>query len=203
MDRQAAISAVIRAQLGQQVEFLRRLVRARSANPFTPETSAPDTPVEEEVAAVTHQELHRLGFTSELIGVSSQRPNVVCRLPGSGKTAKTLILSTHMDTVEPSGYTRDPWGADIEVGLLYGVGAADAKAQIAAFIYAAYALRKADIALGGNITLAFVVDEEPGACSPYGTHYLLEQGHLYGDAAIIGEPGQRDEMPSSIWLVLH
>jgi succinyl-diaminopimelate desuccinylase len=190
MDRQAAISAVIRAQLGQQVEFLRRLVRARSANPFTPETSAPDTPVEEEVAAVTHQELHRLGFTSELIGVSSQRPNVVCRLPGSGKTAKTLILSTHMDTVEPSGYTRDPWGADIEVGLLYGVGAADAKAQIAAFIYAAYALRKADIALGGNITLAFVVDEEPGACSPYGTHYLLEQGHLYGDAAIIGEPGQ-------------
>jgi succinyl-diaminopimelate desuccinylase len=190
MDRQAAISAAIQAQFSQQVEFLQRLVRAKSANPFTPETSSPDNPVEEEVAAVTHQELQRLGFAVELIGVSSRRPNVVCRFPVSGKTAKTLILTTHMDTVEPSGYTRDPWGADVEEGLLYGVGAADAKAQIAAFIYAVYALRKVDIAFGGNITLAFVVDEEPGACSPYGTHYLLEQGVLYGDAAIIGEPGQ-------------
>ena len=38
---------------------------------------------------------------------------------------------------------------------------------------------------------AFVVDEEPGACSPYGTRYLLEQGLLVGDAAIIGEPGNQ------------
>jgi succinyl-diaminopimelate desuccinylase len=30
-----------------------------------------------------------------------------------------------------------------------------------------------------------------GACSPYGTRYLLEQGLLQGDAAVIGEPGNR------------
>ena len=36
-----------------------------------------------------------------------------------------------------------------------------------------------------------MVDEESGACSPYGTQYLLEQGLLPGDAAIIGEPGNR------------
>ena len=101
------------------------------------------------------------------------------------------MLTTHMDTVEASNYTRDPWGAEIEAGRLYGVGAADAKAQIAAFVYAVYALRKAGISLAGRITLAFVVDEEPGACSPYGTRYLLEQGVLDGDAAIIGEPGNR------------
>jgi succinyl-diaminopimelate desuccinylase len=52
-----------------------------------------------------------------------------------------------------------------------------------------YALRKAGIKLPGNVTLAFVVDEEAGACSPYGTSYLLEQGLLSGDAAIVGEPG--------------
>ncbi len=27
--------------------------------------------------------------------------------------------------------------------------------------------------LGGHLTLAFVVDKEPGDCSPYGTKYLL------------------------------
>jgi acetylornithine deacetylase/succinyl-diaminopimelate desuccinylase family protein len=191
MEKLEAISTAIRDMFGQQLEFLQRLVGARSTNPFLPDSSPPDVPVEEEVAKVIHQELHRLGFKAELIGVSSQRPNVVCYLPGSGKTEKTLILTTHMDTVEPSDYTRDPWGSQIEGGRLYGVGAADAKAQIAAFIYAAQALREVGITLAGRLTLAFVVDEEPGACSPYGTRYLLEQGFLHGDAAMIGEPGNR------------
>ncbi len=69
------------------------------------------------------------------------------------------------------------------------MGTADAKAQITAFIYALHALRKAGIELTGDVTLAFVVDEETGACSPYGARYLLEQGLLHGDAAIVGEPG--------------
>lgn len=130
MDKQQAIATTIQGTFGQQVEFLQRLVRARSTNPFLPESSLPDVPVEEEVAAVIQQELHRLGFKAELIGLSSKRPNVLCHIPGSGKTGKTLILTTHMDTVEPSDYSRDPWGAQIEEGRLYGVGAADAKAQI-------------------------------------------------------------------------
>jgi acetylornithine deacetylase/succinyl-diaminopimelate desuccinylase-like protein len=66
-------------------------------------------------------------------------------------------------------------------GRLYGVGAADAKAQIAAFIYAACALRVAGMALAGNLILAFVVDEEVEACSAYGTHSLLEREALCGE----------------------
>jgi acetylornithine deacetylase/succinyl-diaminopimelate desuccinylase-like protein len=189
MEKREIISRVITEQFEQQVEFLQRLVRARSANPFTSDTSSPDLPVEREVAEVIYQELHRLGFPAELKGVSPHRLNVVSRLQGAGNTDKTLILTTHMDTVAPSDYTRDPWGAQIDQGRLYGLGAADAKAQIAAFIYAARALHEAGIALNGNLLLAFVVDEEPGACSAYGTSYLLQQGILYGDAAIIGEPG--------------
>jgi succinyl-diaminopimelate desuccinylase len=184
-DKKVILSAAIAGQFGQQVEFLQRLVHARSANPFTPETSSPDVPVEAEVASVIDQELCSLGFKAELIGVSPGRPNVVCRLPAAGKAVKTLILTTHMDTVEPSGYSRDPWGAHIEAGRLYGVGAADAKAQITAFIYAVYALHTLGVTQAGNLTLAFVVDEEAGACSPYGTQYLLDNGLLGGDAASV------------------
>lgn len=191
MEKRLAISEAIEAQLDQEIAFLQRLVRAKSTNSFLPETSSPEIPIEKEVADVTYQELSQLGFPAELSGVSPERPNVICRLPGSGNSNKTLILTTHMDTVEPSGYTRDPWGAQTEGGRLYGVGAADAKAQIAAMIYAAHALQKVGIELAGNLTLAFVVDEESGACSPYGTQYLLEQGLLHGDAAIIGEPGNK------------
>jgi succinyl-diaminopimelate desuccinylase len=189
MEKQTAVTTSIQSMFGQQVEFLQRLVRARSTNPFLPESSPPDVPVEWETALVIQHELDKLTFQTELIGVSTKRPNVICHISGLGKTEKTLILTTHMDTVEPSNYTRDPWGAQIEEGRLYGVGAADAKAQIAAFVYATHALRKAGINLAGGVTLAFVVDEEPGACSPYGTRYLLEQGLLQGNAALIGEPG--------------
>ena len=189
MEKETAITTAIQSTFGQQVQFLQKLVHARSCNPFLPESSPPDVSVEEEVAVVIREELDKLTFNAELIGVSSRRPNVLCHIPGSGQSKKTLILTTHMDTVEPSNYTRDPWGAQIEEGKLYGVGAADAKAQIAAFVYAVHALHEAGITLAGSVALAFVVDEEPGACSPYGTQYLLEQGLLQGDAAIIGEPG--------------
>ena len=162
MEDPQVIARAIDEGFDQQVAFLQRLVRARSANPFLPETSRPDAPVEEEVAHVTHSELHQLGFPAELQGVSLQRPNVLCRLPSLGKAEKTLILTTHMDTVEPGEYSRDPWGAQIENGRIYGVGAADAKAQIAAFIYAVCALRQAGVELNGQVTLAFVVDEEFG-----------------------------------------
>ncbi len=189
MGKRPGIAETIQSQFEREVAFLQRLVHAKSTNPFLPQTSSPETPIEREVADVIDRELQEVGFQAELIGVSSQRPNVVCRLPGSGNLEKTLILTTHMDTVEPSGYSRDPWGAYIEHGRMYGVGVADAKAQIAAMIYATSALRKAGIEVAGNVILAFVVDEESGACSPYGTQYLLNQGVLQGSAAIVGEPG--------------
>jgi succinyl-diaminopimelate desuccinylase len=184
------LSAAVAAQFDQQIEFLQQLVRAKSNNPFTPDVAPSDIPVEKEVAEVICQELHSLGYHANLHGLSSQRPNVLCSFPGSELSGKTLVLTTHMDTVEPSGsYTRDPWGGQLENGRLYGLGVADAKAQIAAFIYALHALLKAGIRLSGTLILAFVVDEETGACSPYGTRYLLDQGLLPADAVIIGEPG--------------
>ena len=152
MSQRETLSTIIKAQFDQQVHFLQQLVRARSANPFTPETARPDAPVEEEIAAVICRELDRFGLEAAVYGISSQRPNVVCTLRGSGPQHKTLILTTHMDTIEPTGYIRDPWGAEIEAGRLYGVGVADAKAQIAAFMYAAHALRLIPMSvLGGRL----------------------------------------------------
>ncbi len=186
------LSHIIHERFTSEVEFLQQLVRANSVNTYTAEASPPDGPVEAEVAAIVHAKLRQLGWQPALYGVSPERPNVLCTLPAAEEAGRTLILTIHMDTVPASqAYTRDPWGAQIENGRLYGLGAADAKAQIAAFIYAAHALELAGVRLAGNLTLAFVVDEETGACSPYGTQYLLEQVGLRGDAAIVGEPGDR------------
>ena len=80
MEKQTAISIAIGELFDQQVDFLQRLVRTKSANPFTPDTSTPDVPVEEEMAAAIYQQLKQLGFPAELHGVSPQRPNVLCSL---------------------------------------------------------------------------------------------------------------------------
>ena len=176
-------------QFGEEVKFLQRLVQTNSCNPFTSDSSPADAPVEAAVATRITEQMYLFGWQPHLYGVSEQRKNVVCTR-GNKSDGKTLILNIHMDTVPASAaYTRDPWGAEIDGGKLYGVGVADGKAQIAAFMYAVRTLEFAGIELGGRVKLAFVVDEETGASSPYGTHFLLEQGLLDGDAAIVGEPG--------------
>jgi len=192
LEQQKALSHVVHELFESEIEFLQRLVRANSVNAYTADTSSPDVPVEAEVTAIILEKMRQLAWRPALHGISSRRPNVLCTLPGADEGGRTLILTIHMDTVPASqAYTRDPWGAQIENGRLYGVGAADAKAQISAFIYAVHTLELAGIQLAGNLKLAFVVDEETGACSPYGTRYLLEQGLLSGNAVIVGEPGDR------------
>lgn len=189
LQSEQALSHIIKEHFDDEVAFLQQLIRAKSANPYTADSSPADVPVEADVADHIVQQMHTFGWLPALYGMSEQRRNVLYIRPGK-PGGKTLILNTHMDTVPASGaYTRDPWGAQIENGKLYGLGAADAKAQIAAFVYAVRALDLAGLELTGTMKLAFVVDEETGACSPYGTRFLLEQGLLDGNAAIIGEPG--------------
>jgi succinyl-diaminopimelate desuccinylase len=189
MNLNKPLASAIVAQAERQVAFLQQLVQANSVNDMIPGASNPTTPIERVVAHRIAEELAQLGLNPTLVGISAARPNVLCIIPGTEHGEKTLILTTHMDTVAPSGYTRDPWGGQIEQRRLYGVGAADAKAQIAAMVYAVAALRQANFPFSGRIILAFVVDEESGACSSYGTRYLLDHGYLSGDGAIIGEPG--------------
>ena len=62
MEQQEAISTVIAEHFEQQVDFLERLVRTKSDNPFRPNSSSPDVPVEKEMATVIAQELQSLGF---------------------------------------------------------------------------------------------------------------------------------------------
>ncbi len=188
--QQQALSHIVSEHFEDEVQFLQLLVRANSANTYTADRSPANVPIEAEVATIIVERMQQLDWQPELHGVSSERQNVLCTLLGTNPAGRTLILTIHMDTVPASSnYTRDPWAAEIDGRRLYGVGVADAKAQIAAFIYAVRALQIAGVELAGTLKLAFVVDEETGACSPYGTRHLLEQGLLDGDAAIVGEPG--------------
>jgi acetylornithine deacetylase len=184
----AHLDDIITQQRDDQIAFVQQLVRTRSANPFTPDESDPAVPIERDVARLIFARLRAMGLDPAYRGVTDARPNVVATLAGSGTGDRSLILNGHMDTVMPSvQWRRDPFGGVIEDNRLYGVGALDMKASLGVLVYAVQALLAAGVELAGDLILAFVVDEEPGACSAFGSGYLLDHG-LRATSAIIAEP---------------
>ena len=115
-----------------------------------------------------------------------QRPNLAATLPGAGG-GRSLLLSGHIDTV-PAGshpWTRPPFAATVEGNRLYGRGAFDMKAGVAANLFVFEAIRDLGIRLRGDLTFESVVDEEFGGVN--GTLAGRLAGYTAA-AAIIAEP---------------
>lgn len=114
------------------------------------------------------------------------RPNVVGTFRGTGG-GRSLILNGHVDTVtiEPRDeWTRDPFGAVIEDGLMYGRGTSDMKGGVMAALMALTWLRRAGVELMGDVIFQSVVNEEHAG---NGTLDLVRRG-ITADAAIVLEP---------------
>lgn len=153
--------------------FLRDLVRI-------PSPSSEEGAVAERIA----REMKALGFAevrTDVIG------NVVGRVGAA--EGPTLMLNAHMDTVRVSAedsWRRDPFGAEVEDGVLYGLGSSDMKGGLAAMVYGAKLLHDADLPRNGNVVVACVVQEE--ACEGLGTRVLVEESGLRPDWVVVGEP---------------
>ena len=117
------------------------------------------------------------------------RVNVVGTRRGSGP-GPVVHLNGHLDVVPAGeGWTVDPFGGAVRDGRVWGRGACDMKAGIAAAVYASEALRRAGIALPGAIEVSGTVDEESGGFA--GVAYLAERGRIAKgrtDYVIIPEP---------------
>lgn len=114
------------------------------------------------------------------------RPNLVAVMPGTGG-GRSLILNSHIDTVtiEPAEeWTRDPFGAATEDGLMYGRGTSDMKGGVMAAVMALTFMREAGMRLSGDVVFQCVVNEEH---SGNGTLDLIRRGYR-ADAAIVLEP---------------
>ena len=172
---QQFLSSIDRERL---VSRLQTLVRTPSENPPGDEAT---------VAKLVRGYCEDLGFEVEDHEFDPGRPSVVARLRrGDGPT---LTYCSHIDVV-PAGdhalWERPPYGGDIEEGILYGRGACDAKAPIAAALEAAAVLQESGYEWGGTLELALVADEEAGGYR--GAAELVGQGICSPDICIVGEP---------------
>ena len=119
------------------------------------------------------------GLEAEVLESTPGRPSVVVRAPGTGG-GLTLLLCGHYDTVNVEGMT-DPHAPRIDGDRLYGRGAYDMKAGLAAALVACRAA--AALRLAGDVIVACVADEEH---SSIGVQDVLAS--ITADAAIVTEP---------------
>ncbi|HSU71505.1 MAG TPA: ArgE/DapE family deacylase [Micrococcaceae bacterium] len=113
--------------------------------------------------------------------------NVVGTYTPATESGRSLILNGHVDVV-PEGpaeaWSRSPWDAPILDGWMYGRGAGDMKAGLAANLFAFDAIRAAGYQPAGRIHVQSVVEEE---CTGNGSLAALLRGYR-ADAVIIPEP---------------
>ena len=104
-----------------------------------------------------------------------ERPNIVVRFPG--KTKRRLWIVAHTDVVpegERSLWETDPFKAVVKDGRIYGRGVNDNGQEVAASLYALYAVKELGLTPEYEVCLAFVADEEVG--STHGIKYLIKKG---------------------------
>lgn len=96
-----------------------------------------------------------------------------------------LLLNSHHDTVKPnSGYTRDPFKAEVKDGKLYGLGSNDAGGALVSLLAAfTYFYEKQD--LSHNLIIVASAEEESSGSK--GLNSMLDKLPEI-DVAIVGEP---------------
>ncbi len=156
--------------------LLMALVGIDSINPSLVAGAAGESGIAEYVAGW----LREAGLQVELQEVLPGRPNVVARVAGTGH-GRSLMLNAHLDTVGVAGMT-DPFRPRVEGDRLYGRGAYDMKAGLAAIMLAARSVQRAGGAPGDLIVTA-VMDEEYASA---GTEAVLAA--YQADGAIVTEP---------------
>lgn len=118
----------------------------------------------------------------EAHGTIEARSNVIARIPGHD-SSRRIVLEAHMDTVSVQGMTIPPFEPKVHNGRMYGRGACDTKAGLAAMMHVLAHIQTSPIKPPCDVLLAAVVDEE---YSFRGVTRLCED--LKAEAAIVAEP---------------
>ncbi len=173
--------------LDRCVEDLRALIRIPSVNPpGVADTSAGRDTNGAETAAAQYcaDVLRGDGIEAQVVELTPGRGSCFARLPASGPaTEPPLILLSHIDVVpvDAESWTRDPFGADLVVGVVWGRGAVDMKNMVAMELAVMLALRRSGAALRREVIFAAVADEEAGGA--HGARGLVaERPELFADA---------------------
>ena len=181
MNTYEQLDAWVDAHFDEQVRFLQELIRVPTDTP--PGNNAPHA---ERAAEL----LHGFGFDAEkhavpqaevhAAGLETITNLVVRRKYGAGTT---VLLNAHGDVVPPGeGWTKDPYGGEIEDGKIYGRAAAVSKCDFSTYTFAVRALEAVAKPTKGSVELLFTYDEEFGG--EVGPAWLLQHNIIKPDLMV-------------------
>ena len=175
----------IDAHFDEQVAFLQALIRVPTDTP--PGNNAPH-------AERTAELLHAMGLSAEkhpvpqaevhAAGLESITNLIVRRKYGSKDgEGKTVLLNAHGDVVPPGeGWTKDPYGGEIDNGKIFGRASAVSKCDFSTYAFAVRALEAVAKPTQGSVELLFTYDEEFGG--EVGPAWLLRHHIIKPDLMI-------------------
>jgi len=161
MNNYEQLDAWVDSHFDEQVKFLQELIRVPTDTP-----PGNNTPHAERTADL----LQDMGITAEKhavpdsevkeAGLQSITNLLVRRQYGPGKT---VLLNAHGDVVPPGeGWTKNPYGGEIENGNIYGRATAVSKCDFSTYTFALRALEAIAKPKAGTLELLFTYDEEFG-----------------------------------------
>ncbi|HSB60644.1 MAG TPA: M20/M25/M40 family metallo-hydrolase, partial [Vicinamibacteria bacterium] len=115
------------------------------------------------------------GLSCERYTSEPGRTSLITRIEGSDRQAPTLLLMGHTDvvSVSPSGWQRDPFGAELVDGIVWGRGAIDMLNLTATMAVATRHLARSGFKPRGTLIYLAVADEEAGGA--LGAGHLVER----------------------------
>jgi acetylornithine deacetylase len=155
--------------------LLSSLVSADSVNPSLVAGGAGEA----EIATLIEAWARDCELEAERLEETPGRPSVLVRARGTGG-GRNLLLCGHIDTVNVEGMT-DPHTPRVDGDRLYGRGAYDMKAGVAAALLAAREVSR--LGLAGDVLVAAVADEEHASL---GVQEALRR--VSAEAAVVTEP---------------
>jgi acetylornithine deacetylase/succinyl-diaminopimelate desuccinylase-like protein len=154
----------------ESTELLRTLIRNACVNSGDPASG-------QEVRSADAIEAHLAGsgLAVERYEAAPGRVSLITRIEGRDPSAPTLLLMGHTDVVPVSadGWQRDPFGAEVDDGIVWGRGATDMLN-----ITATMAVATRHLAIGGfrpRGTLIYLAAADEEAFGVYGVQYLMER----------------------------
>lgn len=183
------ITAAAREIENETLEFLREIIRIPSFSGR-----------EGDVAKAIQKRMDKIGFDETRVDAFG---NVLGRI---GNGSRVLAFDGHIDTVDVGDarlWKRDPFAAEVQDGVIYGRGASDQKAGVAAFVYAGALLKK--LAIEGDMTIWMVGSVNEEDCDGLCWHYILNEKQMKPELVILTEPtnlqlyrGQRGRMEINV-----
>jgi acetylornithine deacetylase/succinyl-diaminopimelate desuccinylase-like protein len=170
----------------EATDLLRNLIRNQCVNDGRVESGQETKSVD-----LLGNYLEGAGLDIERYEPQPGRSSLVARIEGSDPKAPSLLLMGHTDVVpvNPDGWTRDPFGAEIVDGFIWGRGAVDMLNETATMALAFRRLADSGFKPRGTLTYLAVADEE--ALGTWGAKWLVENERdaVYADYVLTESGG--------------